>query len=120
EPLSPAPPLAKVSEPLAELSYCYRPSWDPGRGVIAAYLCVPMLPEVPGSTRRVRAASVLHDDVPALEKLDFATLTQVIGVAEGLVREKRRVLITVPVRFETLCAAAHRRSYIEILRTRLS
>jgi len=36
------------------------------------------------------------------------------------VREKRRLLITVPVRFETLCAAAHRRRYIEILRTRLS
>lgn len=117
---SPAPSPPKVSDPLAELSYSYRPSWDPGRGVIAAYLCVPMLPEVPGSARRVRAVSVLQDDVPALEKLDFATLTQVIGVVEGLVREKRRLLITVPVRFETLCAAAHRRRYIEILRTRLS
>jgi hypothetical protein len=120
EPLSPAPPLAKVSEPLAELSYCYRPSWDPGRGIIAAYLCVPMLPEVPGSTRRAQAATVLQDDAPALEKLDFTTLTHAIGVVEGLVREKRRLLITVPIRFETLCAAAHRRRYIEILRTRLS
>lgn len=111
---------SKVGDPLAELTYSYRPSWDPARGIIAAYLCVPMLPEAPGSARRMRAAAVLQDDVPALEKLDFATLTHAIGLVEGIVREKRRLLITVPVRFETLCAAAHRRRYVEILRTRLS
>jgi hypothetical protein len=110
----------RVINPLAELSYCYRPSWDPGRGVIAAYLCVPMMPEAPGSDQLWRAALVLQSDVDALEKLDFATLAHAIGVVEGLVREKRRLLITVPVRFETLSAAAHRRRYIEILRTRLS
>jgi hypothetical protein len=119
EPASPASP-PKVGNPLAELSYSYRPSWDPARGVIAAYLCVPMLPDAPGSAQCVRAALVLQDDVPALEQLDFAMLTHVIGVVESLVREKRRLLITVPVRFETLCAGAHRRRYIEILRTRLS
>lgn len=116
---SPAP-SSTVSNPLAELSYSYRPSWDPGRGVIAAYLCVPMLPDAPGSARRIRAALVLQDDVPALEQLDFAMLAHAIGVVETLVREKRRLLITVPVRFETLCAGAHRRRYVELLRTRLS
>lgn len=117
---SPAAPASKVSDPLAELSYSYRPSWDPGRGIIAAYLCVPMLPEVPGSARRIRAALVIQNDAPALERLDFAVLSHAIGVTEGLVREKRRLLITVPVRFETLCAAAQRRRYVELLRTRLS
>jgi len=110
----------KVSNPLAELSYYYRPSWDPGRGVIAAYLCVPMLPEAPGSDERWPAALVLQNDVDTLEKLDFALLNHAIGVLEGLVGEKRRLLITVPVRFETLSASAHRRRYIEILHTRLS
>jgi hypothetical protein len=120
EPAPPAPQPPKVSDPLTELAYCYRPSWDPARGIIAAYLCVPMLPEAPGSARRTRAAAVLQDDVGALETLDFVTLMHAIGCVSGLVREKRRLLITVPVRFETLCAAAHRRRYVEMLRTRLS
>lgn len=115
-----APQAPKVSDPLAELGYSYRPSWDPGRGIIAAYLCVPMVPEMPGSARRIRAALALQHDVPALERLDFAVLGHAITVAEGLVRDKRRLIITVPVRFETLCAAAQRRRYVEMLRTRLS
>ncbi|HEY1503425.1 MAG TPA: hypothetical protein VGF92_03945 [Stellaceae bacterium] len=117
---SPAAAVTKASDPVAELTYSYRPSWDPGHGVIAAYLCVPTLPELPGSARRARAASVLRDDVASLERLDFATLGHAMGVVEGLVRDKRRLLITVPVRFETLCAAANRRRYIEILDGRLS
>jgi hypothetical protein len=108
------------NDPFAELSYSYRPSWDPGRGVIAAYLCVPMLPEVPGSARRVPAARVLKDNGAALEKLDFATLHYAIGVAKGFVREKRRLLVTVPVRFERLCAAADRYRYLDVLDERLS
>jgi hypothetical protein len=117
---APAVRPQRVVDPLAELNFCYRPSWDPGRGVIAAYLCVPMLPEAPGSDQRWRAALVLQHDIASLEKLDFAMLDHAIGVLEGLIREKRRLLITVPVRFETLSAAAHRRRYIEMLRTRLT
>ena len=120
EPLASAPSLPKVRDPFAELSYSYRPSWDPAHGVIGAYLCVPMLREVPGSTRRVPAALVLKDDASALEKLDFVTLHYAIGVVRGFVREKRRLLITVPVRFETLCAAAKGHRYIDILHERLS
>ena len=120
EPLSLSPSSPRPSDPFAELSYSYRPSWDPARGVIAAYLCVPMLPEVPGVARRVPAALVLKDDAPALERLDFVTLHHAIGVAQGFVREKRRLLITAPVRFATLGAAAHRQRYIEILDERLS
>jgi hypothetical protein len=110
----------KVVNPLAGLSYRYRPSWDPVRGVISAYLCVPMLPEAPGSDELWRAALVLQNDADALEKLDFALLDHAIGVLEGLVGEKRRLLITVPVRFETLSASAHRRRYIDILHNRLT
>lgn len=119
EPLLPAPSLPKVHDPFAELSYSYRPSWDPAHGVIAAYLCVPMLPEMAGSARRLPAALVLKDDAAALEKLDFVTLHYAIGVVRGLVREKRRLLITVPVRFETVSKAANARRYIDILRERL-
>jgi len=114
------PPTPEVNDPLAALSYAYRPSWDPARGVIAAYLCVPTLPEASGTARRAAAALPCRDDIPELERLDFATLSHGIGVAEGFVHEKRRLLITVPVRFETLCVAAHHRRYVETLRTRLS
>jgi hypothetical protein len=118
---APAPiSTPKVINPLAGLSYRYRPSWDPVRGVISAYLCVPMLPEAPGSDELWRAALVLQNDADALEKLDFAVLDHAIGVLEGLVGEKRRLLITVPVRFETLSASAHRRRYIEVLHNRLT
>ena len=110
----------RVGDPFAGLSYSYRPSWDPARAVIAAYLCVPTLPEVPGGVRRAPAALVLKNDTLVLEKLDFVTLHHAVGVAQGFVREKRRLLITAPVRFETLCAAANRQRYIEILDERLS
>jgi hypothetical protein len=116
----PSPARAhKTGDPLADLTYCYRPSWDPARGVIAAYLCVPLLSEAPGSIGRHRAAVVLQNDPAALERPDFAVLNHVIGVIDALVREKRRLLVTLPVRYETLSAAACRRHYIEILQARL-
>lgn len=115
----PPAPVAPISDPLADISYCYRPSWDPARGVIAAYLCVPQLPEGPSGYRRY-APTVLGDNTTALEKLDFAVMDHVIGVLDGLVREKRRLLVTMPVRFETLAAAAHRRRYTNTLQAKLS
>jgi hypothetical protein len=120
EPLALVPSSPRLKDPFAELSFSYRPSWDPARGVIAAYLCVPMLPEQPGSARRVAAALVLKDDAPALERLDFVTLHHAIGVAQGFVREKRRLLITAPVRFATLSAAANRQRYVDVLDKRLN
>jgi hypothetical protein len=118
----PLPPRSapRVSDPLAELCFAYRPSWDPARGVIAAYLCAPMLPDVPGSARRAPAALVLKDDATALDKLDFAALSHGIGLVQSLVCDKRRLLITVAVRFETLGAAANRHRYVELLREQLS
>jgi hypothetical protein len=113
-----APP--QNGDPLADISFHYRPSWDPTRGVIAAYLCVPMLPDGPGGARLREASMVLGDDSAAIEKLDFAVLDHVIGVLDRLVRTKRRLLVTVPVAFETLAGAAYRRRYIDILRTKLA
>lgn len=116
----PAPgPAVPRADPLADLSFCYRPSWDPARGVIAAYLCVPQLPDGPSGHRRY-APIVLGNDTTALEKLDFAVMKHVIGVLDGLIREKRRLLVTMPVRFETLAAAAQRRRYIDTLQAKLS
>lgn len=108
----------RKSDPLADISYSFRPSWDPGRGVIAAYLCAAELFEEPSGRRR-EAHLILGNDNSALEKLDFAVLDHVIAVLDGLVREKRRLLITAPVRFETLTSAANRRRYIDAL-SRLS
>jgi hypothetical protein len=115
-PLGAAP---RSGDPLADISFNYRPSWDPTRGVIAAYLCVPMLPDGPGGARQ-REASIVLADSAALANLDFAVLDHVIGVLDRLVRAKRRLLVTVPVTFETLASAAHRRRYIDILRTKLA
>jgi hypothetical protein len=115
----PASSGAPAGDPLAEISYSFQPSWDPARGVIAAYLCVPELPEGPSGRRRY-APIVLGDDASALERLDFAVLHHVIGVLDGLVRTKRRLLVTAPVRFETLTSATHRRHYINTLATQLT
>ncbi|HVA14100.1 MAG TPA: hypothetical protein VNF99_12675 [Stellaceae bacterium] len=110
----------KSGDPLAGLSFCYRPSWDPARGVISTYLCVARLPDGPGGIRQREASLVLGGNRAGLEALDFAILEQVAGLLDGLVREKRRLLITLPVRFETLAAAAQRRRYIDALRSRLA
>lgn len=116
-----APPTGtgyRKPDPLAGITYSFRPSWDPGRGVIAAYLCVPELFEEPSGRRR-EAHLILGNDNSALETLDFTVLDHVISVLDGVVREKRRLLITAPVRFETLTSAANRRRYIDAL-SRLS
>lgn len=120
EPEAPLPSGSgsRATDPLADVSYSFRPSWDPARGVIAAYLCEAELLEGPSGRRR-EAHVVLGNDNAALEQLDFAILDHVINVLDNLVREKRRLLITVPVRFETLTAAANRRRYIDAL-SRLS
>jgi hypothetical protein len=120
EPLALAPSSPRLADPFAELCFSYRPSWNPAHGVIAAYLCVPMLREQPGRAQRVSAALVLKDDPSALERLDFVTLHNAIGVAQGFVREKRRLLITVPVRFATVSAASNRQRYVDVLDERLS
>jgi hypothetical protein len=109
---------SRTTDPLADVSYCFRPSWDPARGVIASYLCVAELREGPSGRRRA-AHLVLGNDNAALEKLDFAVLEHVVDVLDELISEKRRLLITVPVRFETLTSAANRRRYIDAL-SRLS
>ncbi|HLI22806.1 MAG TPA: hypothetical protein VKV32_16915 [Stellaceae bacterium] len=109
-----APGEYRTGDLLADIDYRFRPSWDPGRGVIAAYLCVPQLWDG-ASGRRREAWLVLGNDTRALEELDFAVLDHVIGVLQGIVREKRRLLLTVPVRFETLTSGAHRRHYIDKL-----
>ncbi len=104
---------------LAELRYSYRPSWDPARGVLAAYLCHPELPE--GLNGRWRSAgAVLGSDHAVVEQLDLAVLDHVIDVLDDVIREKRRLLITAPVSFETLSSAAHRRRYLDRLTSRLT
>lgn len=113
-------PDARLAEMIGQITYCYRPSWDPARGVIAAYLCVPMLPDGPSDAQRRDAALVLGGGDLVLEKLDLAVLQHGISVLEGLMREKRKLLVTTPVHFETLAVASHRQRYIEVLRTKLA
>lgn len=107
-------------DPLTDLQFSYRPSWDPTRGVIAAYLCVPTLPTGPDGSRRGEAGVVIANDSAALERLDFAVLDHAVGMLDRMIRAKRRLLVTVPVTFETLAGAAQRRRYIDSLRTRLA
>ncbi|HEY3918674.1 MAG TPA: hypothetical protein VGL83_12825 [Stellaceae bacterium] len=113
-------PDARINEMLGQVSYCYRPSWDPARSVIAAYLCVPMLPDGTSDAQRREAALIFGDDASAIEKLDVAVLRHAISVLEGLMRDKRKLLVTTPVHFETLAVAVHRQRYIEVLRTKLA
>ena len=94
---------------LAGVDFVFRPMWDPMRNVIATYLCVPQvkLSDIDGAVGD--ASLAVSGDADATAQLDSATIARVKEDLTAMQVDGRRVIIAMPVHFETLCSAARRR-----------
>lgn len=113
-PRSGVPPQALARE---AVNLLYAPVWDVRHQVITTYICRP--------NRRRRYGSdlwgydVLGDsaDEQAILELDLDTLLRSIEMLDDLYRNMFRMVLSLPVHFETLAVAARRRTYVEACRT---
>ena len=103
---SPNTPAADV---LAGVDFVFRPMWDPTRNVIATYRCIPQvkLSDVNGAAGD--ASLAVAGDPDAMAQLDRATLARIKTDLKAMAADGRRLIIAMPLHFETLCSGAQRR-----------
>jgi hypothetical protein len=120
---SPAEPAVRESprdQPLANLRFLYRPIWDQTKNVVSAYLCVSQAPSADGSSLWWEGAAVTQGNPEERARLDEIVLKHTLDDLDDLVREKRSVLLVLPMHFESVASANRRRNYAEILQRRIS
>jgi hypothetical protein len=109
------PPVAASSRTpaniLGDMRFAYRPIWDRARNAIATYLCVAQVPTSDAATALDDVELMVVADDNELARLDSAIQQRVMKDLAELMAEKRRLLITLPVHFESLGQAAWRRNY---------
>lgn len=98
-----------------ETRFAYRPVWSPAHGVISAYLCVPLVPTSDAGPVYGEAELTLGNDPEETVRLDFAVLHHVLAELQIVVQGQPRLLLTMPVHFETLSASTHRHAYAKEL-----
>jgi hypothetical protein len=107
------PPPRKSDAPranlLAGVEFVFRPMWDPMRNVIATYLCVPQVKLSDSDDAMSDATLAVAGDSDAIARLDSITIARVKEELEAMAADGRRVIIAMPIHFETLCSAARRR-----------
>ncbi|MGH7124786.1 MAG: hypothetical protein ACREFI_10465 [Stellaceae bacterium] len=104
----PEPP-ASATDLLTGVNFVFRPMWDPTRNVIATYLCVPQvrLSDLNGAAGD--ASLAVAGDAEAIARLDGAVIARIKADLKGMAADGRRLIIAMPIHFETLCSAAQRR-----------
>jgi hypothetical protein len=111
-PVVEAAPVGPPRDVLADMRFAYRPIWDRTRNAIATYLCIAQVPIAEAASALCDAELLIVDDVNQLRRLDSAVQRRVLDNFAELIVEKRRLLITLPVHFESLGHAAWRRNYL--------
>jgi hypothetical protein len=124
EPLKPTAALstaaaASKQDPLAKLSFSYRPVWDKTRNVVSAFSCVAQVRLSDVGPAADDAAAMIGNDPLERARLDDMVQERVIADINGLVRDGLRVLLILPVHFETLSAVARRRKFTKVLSEQL-
>ncbi|WP_372399348.1 hypothetical protein ABMY26_30935 [Azospirillum sp. HJ39] len=118
---SPATAAADREEPrklqlspmeMAQIGTMYRPLWDVGRQVISTYMCIPVRRFPDGTAVEGAAALSALEDPYQLAKVDVDTLANTIEMLDELFRNKFRLMVSVPVCFETLAARRTRQEYL--------
>ncbi len=92
----------------------YRPVWDIGQMVISTYMGTPVRIFPDGSFLEGAAALTSVTDAMEILRLDAEALVGSVEILNGLFRSKSRLLMSVPVCFETLAARRTRQPFLEI------
>jgi hypothetical protein len=112
KPAAPAAPEsqnAPAVDVLAGVDFVFRPMWDPTRNVIATYRCIPQVKLSDLNGAAGDASLAVAGDAEAMARLDSATIARVKADLKAMAADGRRLIIAMPLHFETLCSGAQRR-----------
>lgn len=99
---------------MAQIGTMYRPLWDVGRQVISTYMCTPVRRFPDGTSVEGMLALSGVSEPQQLAKVDIDTLADTVEILDELFRNKFRLMVSVPVCFETLAARRTRQEYLAI------
>ncbi|WP_377810857.1 hypothetical protein ABNQ38_29385 [Azospirillum sp. A29] len=99
---------------MAQIGIMYRPLWDVGRQVISTYMCTPVRRFPDGTSIEGMLALSAISEPQQLAKVDLETLADTVEILDELFRNKFRLMVSVPVCFETLAARRTRQDYLAI------
>lgn len=99
---------------MAQIGTMYRPLWDVGRQVISTYMCTPVRRFPDGTSVEGMLALSAISEPQQLAKVDVETLADTVEILDELFRNKFRLMVSVPVCFETLAARRARQDYLAI------
>lgn len=103
---------AAAVDPLADLQLAYRPTWNLQHNAVTTYHCVPISIGGDGS-RRVRKIQVAgREATDVLARLDGLVVERAANDLRQLLAANLRLLVTIPVHFETLATANRRATYL--------
>lgn len=111
-----APPADAAKEsapvdPLAGIYFLYRPIWDVRRSAVANFGLLPAKRLATGQWRQ-------GDDLPGLQdpelrrRFDLMLLDRAMADLRAMERQGRRLVISVPVHFESISVATRRTAYV--------
>jgi len=90
----------------------YRPVWDVERQVITTYMYTPVRRSPGGSMTEGPAVFELINSSERLTKINVAALVEAVETLDELYRNKFRLMISIPVCFETLAPRKARLEYL--------
>jgi hypothetical protein len=102
------------SDPLAAVQLVYRPMWDVKHNAVTTYLCVPAVSGPAGRLLVGESELSSLDDAAVIQRLDFMVQRRVVTDLRKLLAAQQRMLLCLPVHFETLASHARRTKYIEL------
>lgn len=99
------------------IKHLYRPIWDVRRQAISTYMCVPVREYPDGSSIEGVSALDGFSDPQSIAAIDMKALISSVDLLDELFRNKFRMMLSIPVCFETVASRFHREEYLEICRT---
>ncbi len=109
------PPDILYKNVLDELRFAFWPLWNVERNVISAYACFALVPTGDSGTAYDDAELAVTGNSEDILQLDHALQDRVLAELAAVRGDGRKLLLVLPVHFETLAAAAHRRRYAQKL-----
>lgn len=99
-------------DPLSNVRVSYRPIWDVRRSVVASFLCLTMRHRAGGDPIPFDVAALSNCDETVRQNLDSLVLDKVIDDLAIMHQKNRRLMLCVPVHFESVSAPTRRRNFL--------
>lgn len=107
---------AAEDDPLAGVQLVYRPMWDVRRKVVSTFVYVPAVPRGSGQFAIGRAAIPSIEEPEVLRRLDVMTITAALADLARVAEHGRKLLLDVPVHFESIATTSRRAEYMKYCR----